>query len=899
MRRPPFDPPQWVTQGTTLIPALLAGGWDSRHAGDTSVVALLGGADDYLKVEAGWRDFLDRHDSPLDREAGIWKLRAPVDAFVHLSKLLGAEHLTLLKTVAARIFTAPPPDAGEERFGVSKAPFSSWLREGVANTLLMIAALHEEVSLDVGCDPVKFINELVAGLPGLSDDYRVILALERQLPILMEATPDPLLSALEWMLEGDRATLAPLFHEAPDFGGPRSNLPNLLWALETLAWDPHYLLRVSLVLAKLADIDPGGRSGNRPINSLRDIFVAWSPGTNAPLANRLSVIDTIVEQCPAIGWKLLVELLPKTGDVKSPTPRPRFREAGASGRELLTNTLLRETYDAVADRVFGLLGKASDRWATVLDSFPRFSPDRRAQFLDLLEDRALHVAGDDKVVLRRAVRRIADRHARFRAAAWALPDGDLQRLTEIARSLESADLLEQAMSLFDDWWPHEAADHVEAERQRSLARQQAVARLFSTKGAAAVVELAGKVKRPQLVAATAVEGISDENVLIDILSQAVAHPDRETFATALAGALRWSRGEAFDARFTAITETHGWSNETIAVLLLGWPEVPATWHLVETPGQPGKEIFWQRREPRWFKGSATELATLVGHYLDADRPGAALQALHGRENELAWPTIFRILAMHVEELNKKKVGDQLDGYYIDELFKSLRRRTDVARMDLAQWEYVYFPALEYRDGDLVLFDCMASDPELFVSILKDAFVEDGTNADEQTTTAAERARANAAHRILIAFDRAPAERDGTVDQEALDRWVDGMIEEAKKARRLNVVYSYIGRSLAHSAEKDGVWPQPAVANVLERLKSSDVERGLAIERFNMRGVYTKALYEGGAQERRLAQQYRDWSTRQLGAHVRTRAILNAIAGDWERDAKRADDDAVRDKLRFD
>jgi hypothetical protein len=179
------------------------------------------------------------------------------------------------------------------------------------------------------------------------------------------------------------------------------------------------------------------------------------------------------------------------------------------------------------------------------------------------------------------------------------------------------------------------------------------------------------------------------------------------------------------------------------------------------------------------------------------------------------------------------------------------------------------------------------------------FVEDGTNADERTTTDAQRARANAAYRILTAFDRAPAERDGTVDQEALDRWVDGMIEEARKARRLNVVYPYIGRSLAHSAEKDGVWPQPAVANVLERLKSSDVERGLAIERFNMRGVYTKAMYEGGAQERTLAQQYRDWSTRQLGAHVRTRAMLNAIAGDWEREAKRADDDAIRDKLRFD
>ena len=116
---------------------------------------------------------------------------------------------------------------------------------------------------------------------------------------------------------------------------------------------------------------------------------------------------------------------------------------------------------------------------------------------------------------------------------------------------------------------------------------------------------------------------------------------------------------------------------------------------------------------------------------------------------------------------------------------------------------------------------------------------------------------------------------------------------------MNIVYSYIGRSLAHSAEKDGLWPQIAIAEVLERLKSSDVERGLAIERVNMRGVYTKAMYEGGKQERELAQQYRDWAARQPGAHVRTRALLNAIADDWEREAKEADDAAKRDKLRFD
>jgi hypothetical protein len=74
----------------------------------------------------------------------------------------------------------------------------------------------------------------------------------------------------------------------------------MLWALETLAWDPDFLHRAALILARLADIDPGGRLSNRPINSLRAIFLSWTPNTNAPLKQRLAVLDAIVRLTPEV-----------------------------------------------------------------------------------------------------------------------------------------------------------------------------------------------------------------------------------------------------------------------------------------------------------------------------------------------------------------------------------------------------------------------------------------------------------------------------------------------------------------------------------------------------------------------------------------------------------------------
>ena len=82
-------------------------------------------------------------------------------------------------------------------------------------------------------------------------------------------------------------------------------------------------------------------------------------------------------------------------------------------------------------------------------------------------------------------------------------------------------------------------------------------------------------------------------------------------------------------------------------------------------------------------------------------------------------------------------------------------------------------------------------------------------------------------------------------------------KRAVEVDRATVADLKIGQILAHSAEdsEDGGWPHRTVRTVIEQLAAEDIDRGLMTERFNMRGVYTKDVFEGGAQERSLAQQY--------------------------------------------
>ena len=198
----------------------------------------------------------------------------------------------------------------------------------MATTLLQIAVHHEGADLYIrGTTPQAFVDDLIKMLPGLSSDWRLIASLRAELPLLMEAAPRPFLEALELLLQ-EGSALRPIFREG-GFFSPFSPHTYLLWALEVLAWDPEHFARVSLILAKLAKLHPGGTLSNRPENSLTEIFLPWHPSTNASQEQRLAALNLIARQVPEIGWTLITKLLQAMHNIGNYSERPKYRDAGA------------------------------------------------------------------------------------------------------------------------------------------------------------------------------------------------------------------------------------------------------------------------------------------------------------------------------------------------------------------------------------------------------------------------------------------------------------------------------------------------------------------------------------------------------------------------------------------
>ncbi len=469
------EPPAWMPKRTVILAAILSGGWDTSNELDISVVQDIAETDDYLKYERELRAFLNELDPPLEREGTVWKVRAPIDAFVHIGELIGEDHLNLLRSAMSTVFGRIEPEPNpQEILRISNPPtgYSEWLRDGLATTLLLIAVWEKQAGLTLGIGAgQRFADELVESLPGLRTNHRLLASLRNELPLLAEAAPNPLLAALEHMLEGNGEAIRPLLVEVEGFLSPVAYHTGLLWALETLAWDPEYFDRAVKILARLAAIDSGGRISNRPINSLREIFILWGPNTNAPPKQRIAALDEIAKGLPAIGWRLICMLLPTAYGTSTPTARPRLREAGASERPPVTYQELWDNQSAVVRRAIRLAGHDVSRWIELIPSTSNFAPQDRAMAFEALEAALAGLGEDECQPLWAKIRNEVLKHEKFATAAWALPADQLAPLRNMMERYAPSDPIPAVAWLFDAWMLDAHTSQNDADKRRVDALQ--------------------------------------------------------------------------------------------------------------------------------------------------------------------------------------------------------------------------------------------------------------------------------------------------------------------------------------------------------------------------------------------------------------------------------------------
>jgi hypothetical protein len=131
-----------------------------------------------------------------------------------------------------------------------------------------------------------------------------------------------------------------------------------------------------------------------------------------------------------------------------------------------------------------------------------------------------------------------------------------------------------------------------------------------------------------------------------------------------------------------------------------------------------------------------------------------------------------------------------------------------------------------------------------------------------------------------------------VDEGHLRRWIESVQSLAEMDGRRDMADMRIGNVLAYApAEPDETWPCVPVRDAIEEFGTDSLADGFEVAIMNKRGVYSKALDEGGVQERGLAKQFFDWADALRIEWPKTAASLRRVGEGYEAYARREDAEA--------
>ncbi len=125
-----------------------------------------------------------------------------------------------------------------------------------------------------------------------------------------------------------------------------------------------------------------------------------------------------------------------------------------------------------------------------------------------------------------------------------------------------------------------------------------------------------------------------------------------------------------------------------------------------------------------------------------------------------------------------------------------------------------------------------------------------------------------------------------VSAEKLLAYADELTNIAKERGYLGIAFDQFGKALASAPVGiDGTWPHESVRAVLEQFgTSAELQEGFVIGRINLRGPTSRAIGDGGNQERQLAEQYRVWQRKLALSAPLTSGLLGRLSDNFDQDA---------------
>lgn len=888
---------------TELAVANLIGAWAENNKADIDVVESVT-ANSYSRWVAMARAMLHRSDSPLSLRNGFWNISERASLWDALGSRIFDQYLNAFKESVVYVLSERDPSfelPPEERYAASiygKVPkHSAALRKGLAEGLALLGSKPDAL---VNCSQGKAEASAVLAIREIFANSDSVLwgSLNALLPDLAEAAPDEFLDAVENALHSVPCPFDQLFSQEGDGITGGNYMLGPLWALEGLAWDEKYLVRVCVVLGELASRDPGGRWTNRPANSLSTILLPWQPQTFAAIEKRKVAVRTLYKEWPAIAWKLIISLLPSQHQVSTGSHKPSWRNIvpedwGKSFHQ-------REYWEEVsfyAELAISMAGHDTAMLGELIDHFDKLPKPSFDKLLNVLSSDVISKLPEDvRLPLWDRLTKFTSRHRRFHDAKWALKDDLLVPIEVVTDKLSPSNPLNLYQHIFSDRdfdLYDENGGWEEQQGKLDQRRQKAVGEILNLGGIDAVLKFAEAVESPGQVGRS-LGRVADEKI-DRLLFPLYLGTENRQLLNFIQGYV-WSRLQAKGWPWADGLKKTAWGAAQIGQFLCFLPFANETWVRATEWLKDAEDQYWLTTSVNPYQPEG-DLNIAIDKLIENGRPHAAiicLNKMHSDKQPINASQCFRALTA---ALSSSEPSHSMNAHHIIALIEWLQETEEVAPDDLFRLEWAYLPLLDHHRGAApkLLEYRLSNDPEYFCEVIR--LIYRSKKIDVTTNSSSEDTRviASNASRLLHGWRTPPGMKvDGSLDNPHFSRWLQRVKEICAESGHLEAALINAGKVLIHSpSDVNGLWINRTVADALNARDANDMRRGFRMGVYNSRGAHV--VDPTGKPEFDLAKQYQQKAEDLENAgYQRFAATLKSLSESYALEAKRIVDEHKKD-----
>lgn len=880
---------------TYLALAILIGAWNEKSKCDIEAITKMIGIsyDNWLQKA---REIVHCPDSPLSVKNGIWKVANRVELWNLLGSRILDQNLDTFKSIAVTVLKEPDPAfelPADERYAASihgkVLECSQELRKGIAEGLAILGSQPDACS-NCSQGKAETISVLVTREVLNNADWVLWGSLNSLLPTLAEASPSEFLDAVEKALSLKPSPFDELFAQEDNGVFGRNYLTGLLWALESLAWDEQYIVRVCVVLGELASHDNGGQWANRPSNSLSTILLPWLPQTLASVDKRKVAVRTLLNEWPDIAWNLIIQLLPGQQQTSSGSHKPKWRKAIPDDwKKSVTHQEYWQQTSFYAELAVDAANHDTARLSKLIDHFDNLPKPAFDQLIEVLSSQTiLELPENQRLLLWSHLTKFTNNHRRFSDAKWALPDEPITQIENVAEQLAPTNPFNLYQHLFtnSDFDLYEENGNWEEQRKKlDMRRETAIMEVFQQNGIEDIIRFAEVVVSPSEVGFAL--GVIEDDVIEQTLLPHFLDTANNKHKDLVSGFV-WRKYHINGWKWCDNIDISSWTPGQVGHFLACLPFTKGAW-------DRASEWLKEKEGEYWFRTSANayqtddDLVIGIEKLIEYGRPHAALNCINRMHHAKQSINVDQCVRALLAALTSSEPTNSMDVYHIIELIKLLQSEPSVDQDDLFKVEWAYLPLLDRHRGAApkLLESRLASNPEFFCEVIRLIYRSKKKEQTPKETTEESKAIATNVWRLLNEWKTPPGtQEDETFSEEHFNEWLQKVKKLCIESGHLEVALISIGEVLIHTpSDPNGLWIHRAVATALNSRDAEHMRNGYRTGVYNARGAHW--VDPTGKLEKELAEQFLNKAEDVENAGFQRFAVtLRGLADDYEREAGR-------------